>query len=160
VVGRSGTQVLELCEILGMIRSVMSLGAPVIKDAGFLRPLRAVSLAALLAGAAGSVSMLLRAGQPPLFLRVLFSIWVASPFIVLLLVDMYSRRWSVIVRATLLSLMLVLSLCSLIIYGYAIFGGLRLNPVSVFVVVPPISWVLIGLVVSASAIISRRFSRT
>jgi hypothetical protein len=119
-----------------------------------------VSLAALLAGAVGSVSMLLSTGRPPFFLRVLFSIWVASPFIVLLLIDMYSRRWLVIVRATLLGMMLVLTLGSLTIYGYAIFGSPRFNPVSVFVVVPPMSWVLIGLAVPASALISRRFSRT
>src|SRR5713226_4949856 len=85
---------------------------------GFLGRLRATGLIAVLFGAAGSVGLMLRAGHPPLFLRVLFLIWVLSPFAALLLADMVSKRWPVLTRATLYSVMLVITVGSLAIYGH------------------------------------------
>ena len=81
-------------------------------DGGSPGLLRTVALIAVVAGAAGSIGLMLRAGHPPLLLRVLFAIWVLSPFVALLVADKVSKRWSVIIRATLHSVMLVLALSS------------------------------------------------
>ena len=128
-------------------------------DGGFLGLLRAGALIAVVAGAAGSVGLMLRAGHPPLFLRVLFAIWVLSPFVVLLLADMISKRWSVITRATLHSVMLVITVSSLAIYAYVVLRPRTSTPTFVFVVVPPASWLLIAIVVPIAALISGRLSR-
>ena len=58
----------------------MSRGRP---DGAFLGPLGAAALIAVLAGAVGSVGLLLRSGQrTPRLLLVIMAIWVLSPFIV------------------------------------------------------------------------------
>src|SRR5207245_7632423 len=75
----------------------------------FLRLLRAAALFAVLAGAVGSLVFLLRAGRrTPRFLLVLFIFWVLFPFIALMWAHMISTRWSVVTRATLSTVMLVL----------------------------------------------------
>ena len=74
--------------------------------------LHAVALPTMVVGAVASIALMLRAGHPPLFLRVLFAIWVLSPFAALLVANMVSKRWSVITRATLDTVMLVLTLMS------------------------------------------------
>jgi len=127
-------------------------------DGGFLALLHGVARIAMVAGAAGSVGLMLLAGHPPLLLRVLFAIWVISPFMALLLADMISKRWSVITRATLHSVMLVITLSSLAIYGYVVLRPRESTPTSVFVVVPPGSWLLMAIVVPIAAFISRRLS--
>jgi len=107
-------------------------------DGRFLGLLRAVALIALVAWAGGSVGLMLRAGQrTPRLLLVLFTIWVLSPFVALLWANMVSNHWSVVTRATLYCVTLILTLGSL-----AIYGGLVLPPAGsarafVFVAVPP-----------------------
>src|SRR6266446_8409199 len=80
-------------------------------DGGFPGLLHAVALIAVLAGAGGSVGLMLWVGHrnPSRVLLGLFVIWVLSPFIALLLVNMVSKRWSVITRATLYGVMLILT---------------------------------------------------
>jgi hypothetical protein len=128
-------------------------------DGGFPGLLRAVALIAAVAGAAGSLGLMLRAGHPPLFLRVLFAIWVLSPFMALLLADIVSKSWSVITRATLHSVMLAITLSSLAIYAYVVLRPRQSTPTFVFLIVPPASCVLVGMVVLIAALISRRPSR-
>jgi len=97
------------------ITSEASRGRP---DGGFLGLLRAVALLAVVAGAGGSVGLMLRAGQrTPRLLLVLFTIWVLSPFVALLWAYMVSKRWSLVTRATLYCVTLVVTLGSLAIYG-------------------------------------------
>src|ERR1700731_2872365 len=81
-------------------------------DGGFLGLLRAVALIAVVAGALGSVGLMLWVGHrnPSRVLLVLFAIWDLSPFIALVLADIVSKRWSVITRATLYGVMLILTL--------------------------------------------------
>ena len=131
-------------------------------EARFLSVLRAAALIALLIGAVGSVGLLLHTGRrkhSPGLLTALFAIWVLSPFVVLALANIASKGWSFITRATLYSVMLVLTLGSLAIYGDVALGPLTAGTVPVFVIVPPASWLLIGTVVSIAALISRRLSR-
>jgi hypothetical protein len=126
-------------------------------DGAFLGVLRAVALIAVVAGAGGSVGLMLRAGgRTPRLLLALFVIWVLSPFAALAWANMVSKRWSVPTRATLYCVTLVLTLGSL-----AIYGGLVLPPAGsarafVFVAVPPASWLLMAIAVPLAAWISRR----
>lgn len=121
--------------------------------------LRTGSRIAVVAGAVGSVGLMLRAGHPPLLLRVIFAVWVLSPFTGLLLADMISNRWTVITRATLHSVMLVLTLSSLAIYGHAVLRPPRSTPAFPFVVVPLGSWLMMIIAAPIAALISGRRSR-
>ena len=96
--------------------SKVSLGRP---KSGFLGLLRAAALIAALAGAVGSVGLMLHAGRrnDSRILLVLFALWVLSPFMALVLANVVSKHWLVLTRATLYSVMLVLTLGSLAIYG-------------------------------------------
>ena len=127
----------------------------------FLDLLRAAALLAAVAGAAGSLVLMLRAGErTPRFLLVLFTIWVLAPFAALLWANMVSKRWSVLTRATLYSVTLVITLGSVAVYG----EWVDVKPAGaanafLFVAVPPASLVFMTIVVSVAALISRRFSR-
>ena len=129
-------------------------------DGGFLGLLHAVALTAVVAGAVGSVGLMLWVGHrnPSRVLLVLFAIWDLSPFMALLLADMVSKRWSVITRATLHGVMLVLTLSSLAFYGDVVLRP-RPQPAFVFLVVPLGSWLLMTIVVPIAALISGRLSR-
>lgn len=129
-------------------------------DPAFLGLLRTASLIAVLIGAAGSVGFTLHAGHrnPSRFLIVLFVIWVLSPFVALVFLNFISKDWSVITRATVYSATPVLALASLAIYGRVALGPPRAKTAFAFVVVPPLSWLLVALAVSAAAFISRKRS--
>src|ERR1035441_8167648 len=124
-------------------------------ESGYLGVLRAAALIAVLAGAAGSIGLMLRAGRrnPSQILMLLFGIWVLSAF----LAHVFSKRWPVVARATLYAVMLALTLGSLTIYGDFVFGRLQAKAGSVFLVVPFASWLLIGIV--GAMVISGRRSR-
>jgi hypothetical protein len=130
-------------------------------EARFLSVLSGAALIALLVGAVGSVGLMLRAGHrnPSRLLIVLFTFWVLSPFIALVLANVVSKRWSVLTRATLCVEMLVITFGSLAIYGALAFGPLRAKTGFVFLVVPAASWLLIAIVVAIAALISGRLSR-
>jgi hypothetical protein len=121
--------------------------------------LHTVAQVAVVAGAVTSIGLMLRAGHPPLFLRVLFAIWVLAPFMALLVADAVSARWSVLTRATLHGVMLFLTLTSLMIYGYVVVRPPRSTPAFVWVVVPVASCLLMTIVIPMAAFISGRRSR-
>jgi hypothetical protein len=131
-------------------------------DGGFLERLRPAALIAVLAGAAGSVALMLHAGRrkhsPPLLLA-LFAIWVFSPFVGLVFASIASKGWSVITRTALYGVMVVLTVGSLAIYGDVALGPLSAKTVPVFVIVPPASWLLIAIVIPIAALVSRRLLR-
>jgi hypothetical protein len=151
---KSGSRVLAVTKA----RMEMSQGRP---ERGFLGFLRAIALIAVLAGAMGSAGLMLHAGRrnDSRILLALFVLWVLFPFMALLWANMVSKRWTVHTRATLYSLMLVLTLCSLANYGKVALGPPRAKPAFVFVVVPAASWLPIAIVVPIAALISGRRSR-
>jgi hypothetical protein len=104
---------------------------------------------ALGAAAVGSIGLMLRAGRhnASRILLLIFAVWVVSPFVALVLADVFSKRWSVVTRAMVYGVMLVVGLGSLAIYGYVALGPARAKVAAVFVVVPPASWFLIAVVV-------------
>jgi len=129
-------------------------------DGRYLGLLHAVALTAVVAGAGGSVGLMLWVGHrnPSRLLLVLFAIWVLAPFTALVLADFVSKRWSVITRATLYGVMLMLTLGSLAFYGDVVWRP-RPQPAFVFLVVPLGSWLLMTTVVPIAALISGRLSR-
>jgi len=130
-------------------------------DPHSLGALRTAALIALPAGAAGSIGLMIRAGHrnPSRVLLILFAIWVLSPFVALVFAIILSKGWSVITRATLYAVILVLTVTSLAIYGDVTLGPPRTKAAFAFVVVPPTSWLVIAITTSIAALISRTWVR-
>lgn len=130
-------------------------------ESGFIRILRSVSFLALILGAAGSLFYMFRAGQQtPRLLLILFIIWVLSPFAVLLWARQVSRDWAIVTQWTLYWVTLIISGTSPVIYG----EWVDIKPVGsanafLFVAVPPVSLLLITIVLSMTALLSGRKSR-
>jgi len=130
------------------------------RNENHLHLLHAVSLTAVVAGAVGSVGLMIWVGHrnPSRLLLALFVIWDLSPFVGLVLIDMASKRWPVITRTTLYGVMLILPLGSLALYGDVVLRP-RPQPAFMFLVVPLGSWLLMTIVIPIAALISRRRSR-
>lgn len=114
----------------------------------FLRFSRALAVAAVVAGAAGSITLMLAAGsrQRSSVLIGLFTGWVLSPFVGLWWAGVVSRCWPAFIRATLYGLMLILTGTSLALYGGILPMPSGSRPAAVFLLVPLGSWVLIAIV--------------
>jgi hypothetical protein len=142
----------------GEMNSKVGRGRP---EGEFLGLLRAAALIAVPAAAGASIGLMLRVGHRnnSRVLLVLFGIWVLSPFMALVWANVISKRWPALTRATLYSVMLVLTLGSLAIYGDVAFGPPMAKPASVFLVVPLASWLLIVIVLPIAASVSGRLSR-
>ncbi len=123
--------------------------------------LYAAALIAALVGAGGSVGLMLYAGRhnDSQLLLLLMAIWVLSPFIALIVINLVSKRWSPLTRAALYSVMLVVALGSLTIYGAYALWPPKAQAAFVYVVVPPMSWLLIAISLPIAAFVSRRQSR-
>lgn len=120
--------------------------------------LRTVARIAVLAGAAGCVTLLLQAGRrnQSWLLLVLFTIWEIAPFAALAIADALSTGWSARMRGTLYGLMLVVSLGSLFVFSTGAFKPAGSANVFLFVAVPPVACLLIAVVLPISALLSRR----
>src|SRR5436309_4919648 len=119
--------------------------------------LHTAAVIALWAGAAGSVGLMLYAGHrvgAPRLLLGLFAMWVVSPFVMLAVGYVMSKRWSVLTRATLYGVTPVVAVASLAIYGAAAFGAPR-PKTAVFVIVAPASWLLTAILIATAAFLSR-----
>lgn len=129
-------------------------------DSGSLGRLRAAALIAVLVGAGGSLALMFHAGQrTPRLLLVLFTCWVLAPFVTLVLAHVVSTRWSALTRATLYIVTLAVTLGSLAVYAHDAWLPRQAQAAFVYVAVPPVSWLLIAIVLAAAALISRRLSR-
>ena len=118
--------------------------------------LRTAARIALVAGAAGSVLLMMRAGarQPSILLILLFTGWVLSPFVALALANVQSANWQPITRTALYGVMLGVSFISLSIYTFhALIPGMKAG--FIFLVVPAGCWVLIVMVLVTAAVLSR-----
>lgn len=119
--------------------------------------LAAVARIALVAGAAGSIVLMLRAGarQPSTLLMVLFTGWVLSPFLALALANLRAARLPSRVRVALRASMVAVSALCLAIYGmHAVRGVMPAGFVYLFV--PAAAWVLIAVAVGVNAIAAVR----
>jgi len=125
------------------------------------RSLQTVALIALVVGTIGSLAIMFREGQDtPRFMLVLFTIWVLSPFAALFWANMVSKRWSVVTRATLYCVMLIVALGSLAIYSELIdVRPARSANAFLFVTVPPLSLLFVAIVTPVAAFLSGKLSR-
>jgi hypothetical protein len=100
--------------------------------------MRTAATAALIAGAAGSLGFMLRAGRhnSSAILLILFAGWVLSPFAALLRANM---------RGRLRGLSLAIAAGSLVIYGAVVLGPPVQKIAGVFLVIPAASWLLMGI---------------
>ena len=109
-------------------------------------------------GAAGTAAFMLYAGKrvgAPGILMVLFTLWVVSPFALLALLHTVSKRWADVTRATAYGVTPIVSAVSLVIYGASALAASR-PKTAIFVLVAPLSWLLIVIAISAAALIARR----
>ncbi len=132
-----------------------------VDEPGFVNVLSRIAMVAMLVGAAGSIRLMLHAGsrQQSRVLMLLFGAWVLFPFVAALVTSSLSRRWAVVTRATLYTATVVLTLCSLAIYGSVAFGYAKAKVGFVFLVVPLVSSLLAAIGVGTAALISGRQSR-
>jgi len=96
--------------------------------------------------------------QRSIFLIVLFTIWVISPFMALFVADVIAKRWPIPIRVSLYLLMLFVTLGSLLSYSGA-FNPPGTKPAFKFLVVPFVSWLLIVLVIFIASSQSRKTAR-
>jgi len=117
--------------------------------------LRGSALVALIAGAAGSVTLMARAGQrqKSVLLILLFSGWVLSPFLGLALANLRARQWSPHLRTAIYGAMLGVSCISLSVYGInAVFPLGKAG--FIYLVVPAACWLLIAIAMGTAAAVS------
>ena len=129
-------------------------------EGGLVGRLRWAALVAVVAGGLGSLALLLRAGErTPRLLLFLLAIWVLSPFKTLAIAHRISKSWPAPNRATLYSLIAVVTLASLTIYVDDAFGHRMPQAGFVYVAVPAGSWLLMTIVTIAALISGRRSRR-
>lgn len=123
--------------------------------------MRAAARIAVVVGALGSVTLMLYAGRRNrhYVVTVLFIVWVLAPFVALALARRMSEAWSSATRTTLQAVTLLVTALSLAIYGYRAMFPPRSTGAFVFVVVPPLSVLLVLLAVAIAALLSRGLSR-
>jgi hypothetical protein len=127
-------------------------------DSRFLGFLRTVSLVATVAGATGSLGLMLRAGRnTPRLLLVAFVFWILAPFAALTWANLVSRRWAVPTRAALYCVTPAIALGSLALYGGLVVPPAGTSHAFAFVIGPAVS--LLAAVVPVTAIVSRRMAR-
>ena len=95
-----------------------------------------------------------RVGAPGILI-VLFTIWVVSPFALLALAYIGSKRWADLTRATIHGVTPIISAASLVIYGTTALGTPR-PKTAIFVMVAPLSWLLIVIAITTASFIARR----
>lgn len=119
--------------------------------------------AALLAsavGAVGSVGCQLYVGRhnKSWLAMGLIAVWVISPFVILMAVHLLAKRWPALGRTEVHLLAFVITLISLAAYASVAFGPSRPKPAVFFVVIPPLSLILIAIVLTIVGLTSRRRS--
>jgi hypothetical protein len=121
--------------------------------------LRTIAVVAVSAGAVGSLALMFHAGRNnrSVILIALFFIWVVSPFIGVLVANVFAKRWSNLFRMILYILMIILALGSLIAYS-GVLSPIGAKPAGIFLIVPLISWLLIVIVILLAAVMARRLS--
>lgn len=119
--------------------------------------LRGVALIVLGAAAAGSIASMLVVGRnSPLFLMVLFFLWVLSPHAGFMLADRLSKRSAVLSGQTLYWVMLIVALGSVALYADVALRPPKATPAARFVMVPAVSWLLMAIAFAIAAFAAKR----
>ena len=106
-----------------------------------------LSIGALVALSVSSISSLyfmfnVGRNQKSILLLLLFTGWVLSPFVGLVIANTISKPWLVLARKPIYKLMVILSIASFIAYS-GILSPTNLKPAFMFLIVPLASWVII-----------------
>lgn len=119
--------------------------------------LRTLAVIAVLVGAVGSLVRVLYVGRQnnSFFLIALFVGWVLSPFVAMLAGNVIAKRWSASARVTLYYLMLFIPLGSLVVYS-GVLSPPGTKGAFVFLVVPLVSWLLMGIAILVNFVRSRK----
>ena len=124
---------------------------------GSTNVLRTVALIAAVAGAAGSVVLMLRTGSrnQSSVLMLMFAVWVLSPFVALALAEVKSTGWSSATRTTIHVLMLLFAVTSLSVYLGLVAMPAASKPAFPYLMVPLVCWLLIVTVLPLVAMRTR-----
>jgi hypothetical protein len=130
-------------------------------EAGILLRTRPFAIFACVAGAGASLLFMYQVGHrnPSFVLMLLFTVWVVSPFIALLVGATLSAGWTGSSRAALYGVMLAVSVLSPLAYGVVALGPPRPRPAFAFLVVPFLSWCLGAGALAVVSVIERRLAR-
>ena len=111
----------------------------------------------LIAGAVGSLALMLYAGRSNTHILVTigFIVWVVAPFALLALAERRSGSWLPATRATLGILIWLVVIGSLAIYAYRAAVPPRSAGAFLFVIVPPVSVVLVLVALGIVSVMSR-----
>ena len=111
----------------------------------------------LIAGAVGSLALMLYAGRSNTHILITlgFIFWVLAPFALLALAERRSGRWPAATRATLTILVWLVVIGSLAIYAYRAAVPPRSTGAFLFVIVPPVSVVLVLVALGIVSVMSR-----
>ena len=89
-------------------------------------------------------------------ITALFIVWVAAPFVLLWVADRASKHWPRLVNTTLSWLMLLVACVTLAAYVRRIVRPPAAQAAFVFVLVPPMSWLVIALALGIAFLIAKR----
>ena len=122
--------------------------------------LQSLSLLILIAGALGSLIMVIYTGRnnSSHFLVILFIGWVLSPFLGCYVARKISSRWSQVKRRSLYLYIIIISLASLFIYT-GLLSPSGVKPAFVFLVLPLLSWLLLFAVIRIASLVGRRAAK-
>jgi hypothetical protein len=120
--------------------------------------LQTAALAVALAGATGSVGLTIFQGRrnPSLLLMGMFAVWVLSPFVALVISLLSSRAWTFPARVMLWGFTVTIAIGSLAVYAGVALGVPQRQPAAFFLVVPMLSWLFVGALLSLRAWLSRK----
>ncbi len=118
--------------------------------------LRSVAWIVLLVGSVWSLSLTIQAGRnnDSILLKILFMVWVLSPYLIQLLLFLLSTSWKNLRRIMLYVQIIFLSLGSLLFYN-GIINLPDAKPAAIFLLIPLFSWVFIAIVQMMAVYFSR-----
>ena len=124
-----------------------------------MAPLRTTARIALVAGAAASAALFLVKGQrTPPFLLAIMAVWVFAPFLALGWAHMAAKRWTTPAQTALYWGTIALALGSVGVYWADAIWPRSEQAAFVFVMVPPVSSLLVGALVGGASFVSSRRS--
>lgn len=121
------------------------------------RALPAIARGGAVVGAVCAVGLTTYAGTrvgSPLTLRLLFAIWVFSPFAAILTAHAICESWRPSMRVALQAVTLMTAAGSSLAYAYFALGAAR-PATAAFVLIPPASWLFAAIALGTIALSAR-----
>jgi len=111
----------------------------------------------LIIGSVGSLALMLYAGRSNthILITIGFIFWVLAPFALLALAERRSASWAPAMKTTLETMIWIVVLGSLVIYAYRAAVPPRATGAFLFVIVPPVSVVLLLVALVIVSVMSR-----